>query len=87
MTLWRRGGMVGAMADHNSIGPRSAGDALGIEGVASRKAPSTARTGGGPSGGGVTGIGRRGMRMLPPGTDVEALDRKVPRGTYVDLLV
>jgi len=79
--------MLRIMADHNSIGPRSAGDALGIEGVASRKAPSASRTTGGSGGGSVTGIGRRGMRMLPPGTDVEALDRKVPRGTYVDLLV
>ena len=79
--------MLWPMADHNSIGPRTAGDALGIEGVASRKTPTSTKAGGGTASSGVTGIGRRGMRTLPPGTDIEALDRKVPRGTYVDLLV
>jgi len=74
------------MADNNTIGTRSAGDTLGVEGVSSRPVQTTSK----PSGtatSAVTGIGRRGMRMLPPGTDVQALDRKAPRGTYVDLLV
>ena len=74
------------MADNNTIGARSAGDTLGIEGVSSRPVQSTSKPTGTATGA-VVGIGRRGMRVLPPGTDVQTLDRKAPRGTYVDLLV
>ena len=74
------------MADVPSIGSRAAIDASGVDGVSSR--PSVPASRGGGSGATVTaGIGRRGMRMLPPNVDIEALDRSAPRGTYVDLLV
>jgi len=76
------------MADIIPIGSRSTVDAPGVDGVTSRPTVSAPRGGGGSGGGGVAaGVGRRGMRMLPPNVDVETLDRSAPRGTYVDLLV
>jgi hypothetical protein len=35
---------------------------------------------------GATPNGPRGRRMLSPNTPVESLDRKAPRGTYLDIL-
>jgi len=36
---------------------------------------------------GVSANGPRGRRMLSADTAIDSLDRKVPRGTYLDLLV
>jgi len=41
----------------------------------------------GRSGGGSKPNGPRGRRMLSADTSIDSLDRRAPRGTYLDLLV
>lgn len=70
----RGGGTSGidALKDALGINPRSGG-ADGISGTGSS--------------GGKSSVGPRGGRMLRPDVDVETLDKNVPRGTYLDILV
>ena len=77
------------MADGMKIG----GGANGIDalkealGLGTPRGGSASASAGASSSGGKGGVGPRGMRMLPPDADVEQLDRNVPKGTYIDILI
>lgn len=77
------------MADDFKIG---AGGTAGIDALKEALGLGTPRGGGvaasgASSSGNQAGVGARGMRMLPPDVDAEQLDRNVPRGTYIDILI